>query len=93
MSISRTYEDGDEGEVVREGFEPGRINPASRSDFAIGDDDDEPGNVGRMHENSEEAHQWDESNSRRQKDSSQRSQTYGTLDDRHVWETNDSDVT
>lgn len=86
MSISRTYEDEDEGEVVREGFEPGRINPASRSDFAIGDDDDEPGNVGKMHEDSEEAHQWDESNSRRQKGSSQ---TYGTLDDRHVWEANE----
>ena len=75
---------------MREGFEPGRFNAASGADFAVGNDDDEPGNVGKMHEDSEEAQQWDESNSRRQKNSSQ---TYGTLDDRHVWEAKDSDDT
>ena len=76
---------------MREGFEPGRINPASGSDFAIGDDDDEPGNVSKMHQDSKEAQQWDGNNSQKQKDSSATSQTYGTLDDRHVWETNDRD--
>ena len=76
---------------MREGFEPGRINPASGSDFAIGDDDDEPGNVGVMQEDSEEARQWNESNSRRQPDSPQTSHTYGTLDDRHVWDAKDKD--
>lgn len=77
---------------MREGFEPGRINPASGSDFAIGDDDDEPGNVGKIHEGSEEAQQWDESNSRGQEDnSSGTSHTYGNLDDRHVWEAKDRD--
>lgn len=76
--------------MVREGFEPARINPASGSDFAIGDDDDEPGNVGKMHEDSEEAQQWDESNSRGQEeDSSATSHTYGNLDDRNVWEAKD----
>ena len=69
---------------MREGFEPGTINPTSGSDFAIGDDDDEPGNVGKMHADSEEAQQWDESNSLRQND-------YGTLDERHVWEAKDRD--
>lgn len=74
---------------MREGFEPARINAASSSDFAIGDDNDEPGNVGKMHEDSEEARRWDESNSRRQEDSPAASQGYGTLDDRHVWEAKD----
>lgn len=77
---------------MREGFEPGRINPASSSEFAIGDDDDEPGNVGKMHQDSEEAQQWDESNSRRQKNSPT-SHNYDTLDDRHVWEAKDRDET
>ena len=77
---------------MREGFEPGKINPTSGSDFAIGDDDDEPDNVGRMQEDSEEAQQWDESNSRRPKDSlAAPSHTYGKLDDRHVWEAKDRD--
>ena len=75
---------------MREGFEPGRINPASGSEFAVGDDD-EPGNVGKMREDSEEAQQWDESNSQRETNSTQASNTYGTLDDRHVWEAKDSD--
>ena len=78
---------------MREGFEPGRINPASASDFAIGDDDDEPGQVGKMQEGSEEAQQWDESNSRSPEDLSESSHTYGTLDDRHVWEGKDRDET
>lgn len=76
---------------MRGGFEPGSINPASNSDFAIGDDDDEPGNVGRMHKDSEEAQQWDESNSRRREESPTTSHTYGSLDDRHVWEAKDRD--
>lgn len=78
---------------MRKGFEPGRINPASNSDFAIGDDDDEPGNVGKMHIDSEEARQWDESNSRGREDSPGTSHTYGTLDDRHVWEAKERDET
>ena len=73
---------------MRQGFEPARINPASGTDFAIGDDDDEPGNVGKMHE---ESQQWDESNSGRKEDSSPSSHTYGALDDRHVWEAKDRD--
>ena len=77
---------------MREGFEPGTINPASGSDFAIGDDDDEPGNVGKMHEDSVEAQQWDESNSRgHEGESSATSHKYGDLDDRHVWEAKDKD--
>lgn len=75
---------------MREGFEPGRINPESSSGFAIGDDDDEPGNVGKMHVDSDEAQQWDESNSLRQENCSGSSHTYG-LDDRHVWEAKDRD--
>ena len=73
---------------MRDGFEPGRINPASGSDFAIGDDDDEPGNVGKMHGDPQ---QLDESNSWRQEDPSATSHTYATLDERHVWEAKDVD--
>lgn len=76
---------------MRQGFEPGKINPTSDLDFAIDDGDDEPANVGKMHEDSEEALQWDESNNGRQEDSSATSHTYGTLDDRHVWEAKDRD--
>ena len=76
---------------MREGFEPAKINPTSDSDFAVGDDDDEPGNVGKMREDSEEAQQWGESNSQRRKKSTQNSDAYGNLDDRHVWESKDSD--
>ncbi len=76
---------------MREGFEPSRINPASNSDFAVGDNDDEPGSVGKMQEDSEEAQQWDQSHSRRQTPLSETSHTYGALDDRHVWEAKDRD--
>ena len=76
---------------MRKGFEPGRINPASNSDFAIGDDDDEPGNVGRMHKDFEEAQQWNESNSRGREDFAITSHTYGSLDDRHVWKAKERD--
>ena len=75
--------------MVREGFEPGKINPVSGSDFAIGDDDDEPGDMGKMHEDSEDARQWDAGRGREEEDSSSTSHTYGTLDDRHVWEAKD----
>ena len=54
-SFSRAYDDQDEGEVIREGFEPSKFNPITDSEFAVGDDDDEPQNVGRMHEDSAEA--------------------------------------
>lgn len=76
---------------MREGFEPGRINPSSSSDFATGKEDDEPGNVGKMHEDSEDAREWNESNGRDQEDSSAISHTYDTLGDRHVWEAKDRD--
>lgn len=77
---------------MREGFEPSRINPASGSGFAIGDDEDDPGDVGDMHEDPEEAQPWDESSSRSQEGgSSANSHKYGSLDDRHVWEAKDRD--
>ena len=59
--------------------------------MTFGDGDEEPSNVGEMQGNSEEALQWDESNSRRQEGPSTTSHTYGTLDDRHIWEAKDKD--
>ena len=37
----RVYDDEDEGEAVRSGFEPNRVPPAEVSEFAIGEDDEE----------------------------------------------------
>lgn len=62
----------------------------SSSDFAVGDDDDEPQNVGRLHEASEEAQQWDKSHRRNPEDFSPDTSTkYGTLDDRDIWDARD----
>ena len=61
----------------------------SGSDFAIGDDDDEPGNMGKTNEDSEDARQWDAGRGREEEESSSTSHPYGTLDDRYVWEAKD----
>lgn len=87
---SRTYDDGDEGKVIRQGFEPAKFNPVTDSDYAVGDDDDEPQNVGKMHEESEEARQWD--NGQGENESAPEASTkYGSLDDRHVWNAKDGE--
>jgi hypothetical protein len=78
--------------VVREGFEPAKVTPATDSDFAIGDDDDEPQNVGKMYDRSEEARQWDQGGGEDQGKSSPKTSTdHGTLDDRNVWNAKDSE--
>jgi len=92
LFVSRTYGDEDEGKIVREGFEPAKLNPATKSDFAVGDDDGEPQHVGRMHEDSEEARQLDNGQGEDQVTSSPEASTkYGTLDDRHVWDAKDGE--
>ena len=80
--ISRAYKDEDEGKIVREGFEPSKFNPVSSSDFAVGDDDDEPQNVGQMQEGWDRG-DVDDSVKPPRADSPQ----YATLDDRNVWNT------
>ena len=77
--------------MVRQGFEPSKFNPTSSSNFAVGDDDDEPGNVGKMHEESEEAQHWHSRESEDAGEPSSKGETkFGSLDDRHVW-TKDGD--
>ena len=39
----RTYDDEDEGEIIRHGFQPGETPAVDSSDFAVGDDEEEPG--------------------------------------------------
>lgn len=90
MLASRTYDDEDEGETVREGFEPSKLNPASSSSFAIDNDDDERANVGKMHEESEEAQHWDEGEDQDEGEPSPKAK-YGSLDDRHVWNSKDGE--
>lgn len=92
-SHRRTYGDEDEeGKVVRQGFEPSKFNPATDSEFAVGDDDDEPQNVGKLREESEEVRQsGDGQDEDGGEDSPEASTRYGTLDDRHVWDAKDGE--
>lgn len=77
---------------MREGFEPAKFNPAIDSDFAVGDDDDEPQNVGKMREQSEEARQWDQSQGEDERTSSPETSTkHATSDDRNIWNAKDSE--
>lgn len=87
---SRTYDDEDQGEVVREGFEPSKFNPASSTSFAVGDDDDEPGNVGQMHEESQEGRDWDDGEDQAEGRSPPKSSTqFGSLED--PWKAKDGE--
>lgn len=40
-SVSRTYNDNDEVEDIRHGFDPSEIPPAGASEFAVGDDEED----------------------------------------------------
>lgn len=78
----RTYDDEDEGKVIRSGFQPAKEPASNSSDFAVGDDEDEQGDDGAF----EEAQQWNERHHR------DRSNTrYPSLDDRHVWNVKEDD--
>lgn len=78
----RTYDDEDEGEMIRGGFQPAKEPVSNSSDSAVGDDEDEQGGDGP----SEEAEQWSERPDR------DRSNTqYAGLDDRHVWNVKEDD--
>ena len=66
----RNFEDEEQGLDIRHGFDPQEIAPASGSDFAIQDDDEED----------------DKSSDRDDRDGSKTSLKYGNdLDDRNVW--------
>ena len=47
---SRPYNDEDQGEDIRQGFDPSKI-PAVQSEFAVGDEDDEDEEAGRNKQN------------------------------------------
>ncbi len=56
---SRTYDDQDQGKIIRDGFEPGKVDNGSNDNIAVVDD----GGDGKA----------------------KASAQYGSLDDRHVW--------
>ena len=82
--IRRTYSDEDQGEMIREGFEPTAGEAAGVSEFAIGDDEDEA-------TGSEEGEEESKAKSRQRGCRGENGKTertasnYGTLDDQHVW--------
>jgi len=67
--FTRTYDDEDEGEIIRSGFEPGERPLPDSSEFVVGDDDEERGDQ-------REYERDDHYRSNRQ---------YDSLDDRQVW--------
>ena len=72
--------------MIREGHEPSKFNPVTDSDFAVGDDDDEPQNVGKMQDGSEEARHWQNSHGDAEPSHSPPTTSkYDSLDDRDVW--------
>ncbi len=78
----RTYDDEDEGEIIRSGFQPGKEGAPGSSDFAVGGDEDEQGDA----TGSGEAQQQDERH-----DQDQTNTQYGNLDDREVWNVKEDD--
>ena len=88
----RTYDDEDEGEDIRDGFDPSKVPPAGASKFAVGDEEDEEEAVGSEEQasQSDEAQVWAQgepkNDSSRQDASRER---YDDLDDRHVWKSRD----
>ena len=66
----RTYNDDDEGEIIRSGFQPAKNPPPSSSDLAVCNEQGEEAE-------SEEAQQGN--------DQGRSSAQYDSLDDRHVW--------
>ncbi|KAL8803088.1 MAG: hypothetical protein Q9182_003401 [Xanthomendoza sp. 2 TL-2023] len=92
----RTYNDEDEGEEIRHGFDPSKIPPAGASEFAVGeeedDDDDDEEHEEEGAWSQEQAKESDESRTWAQREDGygsslhSRSNTgYGNLDDRQVW--------
>ena len=59
----RTYDDEDEGEIIRSGFQPGETPVAESSDFAVGDDeedqgDDREGQGSTQYDSLDDRHVW-----------------------------------
>lgn len=69
----QTYEDENEGQQIRSGFEPGRASSPVVSEFAIGDDDAPEYDGGEdnngLAEESDEAREWKENSSPKHKHS------------------------
>ena len=79
----RTYDDEDEGDVIRSGFEPDQGSQPDPLDFAVGDDEDEQG-IGPGP---------GETDRRNKRDEQDRSRTqYENLDDRNVWTAKEDDA-
>ena len=71
---------------MRSGFDPSKLPRSGSSDFAIGDDD----KTVDADEEFDETRRWKDSN-RKESHSQNPKSDYGTLDEGHVWNVNDSD--
>ncbi len=82
--LSRTY--GEEGhvEAIRSGFEPTEGPTLEVSDFVIGGDDDDEGNVKASSHENEEARRWQQRDSAHESPL-ERSPSYGSLHEERVW--------
>ncbi len=84
----RTYDDEYEGNVIRDGYEPGNISPPESSNSARGDNDDESDSkADGVGEESDEAREWKESGNQAE---TRRKSDYGSLDDGHVWKADEA---
>ena len=64
----RTYDDEDQGEDIRTGFEPTNVPAAESSDFAVGDDEDDEGAATsgqRSYEDLDDSNVWSRSPSKK----------------------------
>ena len=88
----RAYDDEDEGEDIRHGFDPSEVPPAGASNFAIEDDEENEGASDEQASQSSDAQMWAQqkaSDTGRRNDASRK--PYEDLDDGHVWKSKDRD--
>lgn len=90
----RAYDDEDEGEDIRLGFDPSEVAPAGASNFAIEDDEEEEAGSEEQARPSNDTQMWaqrEPSDDGSRHDASRKH--YDDLDDRHVWKSRDKDET
>ncbi|KAI4243248.1 MAG: hypothetical protein L6R40_003616 [Gallowayella cf. fulva] len=93
----RAYDDEDEGQDIRQGFDPSKVPAAGASEFAVGEDDEEDEEEHQQKaEPGEQVNESDEARTWAQRDHSddgsaraESSGRYGNLDDGQVWGSRD----
>lgn len=88
----RAYDDEDEGEDIRHGFDPSEIPPAGASNFAIEDDEEDEGASEEQTSQSSDAQMWAQQKASDDGSGDDASRKpYEDLDDGHVWKSKDRD--